>query len=419
MSSEQPSEPEAIPEDLRHLIHSKVLCCVECKEAVRPQSLVEHLKRKHRVAWEVRARVKRYINGFGHDYEHSTIGLPDDGLGPQPLLPISSGFNCRKCNKFRSPNAGRMRRHGNTEHGLRWIADFDEIFEKVQIQTWFSNGRQRYWIVAAAKGSSPKQGGRRGKRRAESIEPDEAEAAVPDQGRRQKRRQITGTGVDKQAHGGSVVESVCGGSGVEPAHVGSVVGESGDQKEEVMANSAKRTVSVEAGKIEGGIQKQVRFAEHVEVGGVGGLKQQLDRWSKECPVCYFTWPDRPSTDRLHQVWGCPQEAAKRVRMYSQLMDRGVQGVQVQVEKGCCRGCGLPAAICAKWQWNKGQEKWEEDKETRCQYEGVLMPAMVAMIELGKEEGAKRVQGLGWASGEWVSKRIWWLCVRKEGGALGG
>jgi hypothetical protein len=48
-----------------------------------------------------------------------------------------------------------------------------------------------------------------------------------------------------------------------------------------------------------------------------------------------------------------------------------------------------------------------------------MPAMVAMIELGKEEGAKRVQGLGWASGEWVSKRIWWLCVRKEGGALGG
>ena len=94
-------------------------------------------------------------------------------------------------------------------------------------------------------------------------------------------------------------------------------------------------------------------------------------------------------------------------MYSQLMDRGVQGVPAQVEEGCCTWCRLPAAICARWQWNKGQEEWEEDKETRCQYEGVLMPAMVATIELGKEEGAKRVQGLGWASGEWVSKRIWW------------
>jgi hypothetical protein len=134
-----------------------------------------------------------------------------------------------------------MRRHANKEHGLRWIANFKEIFEEVEIQTWFSNGRQRYWIVAAPKGSSPKQGGQRGKRRAESIEPDEGEAAVPVQGRRQKRRQVT---VDKQARGGSVV------------------GESGEQKEEVMANSAKRRVSVEAGKIEGGTQKRVRFAEH-------------------------------------------------------------------------------------------------------------------------------------------------------------
>jgi hypothetical protein len=55
---------------------------------------------------------------------------------------------------------------------------------------------------------------------------------------------------------------------------------------------------------------------------------------------------------------------------------------------------LPAAICARWQWNKGQEEWEEFKKTRCQYKGVLIPAMVAMLELGKEEGATRVQELG-------------------------
>ena len=163
---------------------------------------------------------RAYITGFGHDYEHSTIRLPDDGLAPQPLLPFVSRFNYRKCNTFRSSSADRMRQHGNTEHGLRWIANFDEIFEEVQIQTWFSNGRQRYWIVAAPKGSSARQ---RGKRRAERIEPD-GEAAVPVQGRRRKRRQVT---VDTQARGGSMVESVRGGI---------VAGESGEQKEEVMAN---------------------------------------------------------------------------------------------------------------------------------------------------------------------------------------
>jgi hypothetical protein len=57
--------------------------------------------------------------------------------------------------------------------------------------------------------------GAEGKRRAEIIEPDR-EAAVPVQGRRQRRRQVT---VDRQAReaawsarGGGVVESVRGGS---------------------------------------------------------------------------------------------------------------------------------------------------------------------------------------------------------------
>jgi hypothetical protein len=29
-----------------------------------------------------------------------------------------------------------MIRHANKEHGLKWIANFKEIFEEVEIQTW-------------------------------------------------------------------------------------------------------------------------------------------------------------------------------------------------------------------------------------------------------------------------------------------
>ena len=54
---------------------------------------------------------------------------------------------------------------------------------------------------------------------------------------------------------------------VELVRGGIVAGESGEQKEEVMANSAKRRVSVGAGKIEGGTQKRVQFAEHVRLEG--------------------------------------------------------------------------------------------------------------------------------------------------------
>jgi hypothetical protein len=34
------------------------------------------------------------------------------------------------------------------DHGLRWIANFKDIFEEAEIQTWGSNGWQRYWIIA-------------------------------------------------------------------------------------------------------------------------------------------------------------------------------------------------------------------------------------------------------------------------------
>jgi hypothetical protein len=106
MSSEQPGNPEVIPEDLRYLADLNtvycVLCYVECKEAVYPRSFVEYLKHFHQVPWEVYKRVKRYIEGFRHNYEHSTIQLPDDGLAPQPLLPVTRGFNCKECSKARN-----------------------------------------------------------------------------------------------------------------------------------------------------------------------------------------------------------------------------------------------------------------------------------------------------------------------------
>jgi hypothetical protein len=39
-----------------------------------------------------------------------------------------------------------MKVHGNKEHGKQRVSD-DELFEKVRLQSWFQDHRQRYWVV--------------------------------------------------------------------------------------------------------------------------------------------------------------------------------------------------------------------------------------------------------------------------------
>ena len=76
-------------------------------------------------------------------YTRSTIGLPDNGSAPQPLLPISSRFKCKKCEFWSSSDKGACWAHGNMEHGLRW-AGFEEMFQKVKMQAWFRYGQPQY-----------------------------------------------------------------------------------------------------------------------------------------------------------------------------------------------------------------------------------------------------------------------------------
>jgi hypothetical protein len=39
-----------------------------------------------------------------------------------------------------------MKVHGNKEHSLKRIAN-NKLFQRVQLQTWFQDGKERYWVV--------------------------------------------------------------------------------------------------------------------------------------------------------------------------------------------------------------------------------------------------------------------------------
>jgi hypothetical protein len=59
-------------------------------------------------------------------------------------------------------------------------------------------------------------------------------------------------------------------------------------------------------------------------------------------------------------------------------------------------------MCARWQRDERQGQWVEDRMSRCQYERVLIPAMMAMAELGRVEGLRRVGA--WLRGDRVDPR---------------
>jgi hypothetical protein len=75
--------------------------------------------------------------------------LPLDQSLPQPVLPIINGFQCQGCT-YKSTSRGKIRKHCNIEHNKKRLKD-EELFRAVQLQTWFTEKRARYWVVDATR----------------------------------------------------------------------------------------------------------------------------------------------------------------------------------------------------------------------------------------------------------------------------
>ncbi len=154
--------PADIPLDLRGLISLniayQVLICKhnDCCKAVQPSALSEHLRVQHKTPLRIRRQVEGYVKGCPWQYDFSTIRLPKDESGPQPIIPVVDGFQCQRCplesdsRPFTSTSKKRMRVHGNATHKQK-RADIDELFRPVRLQSWFQDRRQRYWVVDESK----------------------------------------------------------------------------------------------------------------------------------------------------------------------------------------------------------------------------------------------------------------------------
>jgi superfamily II DNA helicase RecQ len=143
------------------------------------------------------------------------------------------------------------------------------------------------------------------------------------------------------------------------------------------------------------------------------LREQLEEWSGICPSCH-SHGQRHGIE--HAIEDCGFEDAAEVYRVSRSMQKEIKQKRLFGKFGCCMWCGVPQAICQKWKQKEDVGWWEEVPGGRCQYEGVIIPAIVAVLVRG-EDGDERVFRLLEENGvdirdqtsvcRWFGERVEW------------
>ena len=103
------------------------------------------MRRKHKVPKDIWQQVEQYTKGFPFEYDYSSVPLPADGSAPQPIIAYVDGFQCQDC-LFKTQDHSNARKHANQAHNKKRVKD-EELFQCVKLQSWFWDGKERYWVV--------------------------------------------------------------------------------------------------------------------------------------------------------------------------------------------------------------------------------------------------------------------------------
>jgi hypothetical protein len=159
------TRPIKVPTALAQLIavnmEYEVLLCLnlKCCKAVNPAGIVKHLRKIHGEKPEVQKQVQEFIREIPSEYDYSSVRLPADGSAPQPVIAVQDGFHCQHCH-FRNQSHKAIKVHGNKEHDMKRVAD-DELFRPARLQSWFQDGKERYWVVDESQQGAQQRQARR------------------------------------------------------------------------------------------------------------------------------------------------------------------------------------------------------------------------------------------------------------------
>ncbi|KAE9378433.1 hypothetical protein N431DRAFT_435543 [Stipitochalara longipes BDJ] len=115
--------------------------CTECKNAVLPKSLMDHLRKQHHLPVNVRAAVRSLVSLLP-PLDITDLPTPPDGSAPLKALRVVEAFKCKHC-PFIRQDLTDVRKHINKEHCITAAGSYEQI----QAQSWLSGRRATYWRV--------------------------------------------------------------------------------------------------------------------------------------------------------------------------------------------------------------------------------------------------------------------------------
>ncbi|KAI9763633.1 MAG: hypothetical protein M1840_000347 [Geoglossum simile] len=123
----------------------QVLLCLNCQNAILPSSIKLHLSRNHRLHKDIVHTAQEFAKTLP-PYTNNTLPLPSDRSTPIENWPVYDGYHCRCCN-FRSRHPQIVFDHAAKEHNMKNRPKEERLYS-IQLQSWFSNSRARYWTIS-------------------------------------------------------------------------------------------------------------------------------------------------------------------------------------------------------------------------------------------------------------------------------
>jgi hypothetical protein len=90
-------------------------------------------------------------------------------------------------------------------------------------------------------------------------------------------------------------------------------------------------------------------------------------------------------DEIHYLEECPLGRTGKILSRTVDMEKHVGKAGGFQGQDRCSSCGIPRAICERWEVRAGGG-WGEVPQRPCQYTGILIPAVITMIEYRHPEG---------------------------------
>ena len=151
----QSFDPAIFPGQIEHLPDQRLLFCHVHKQVVLLSRLEAHLSRTHSIPKPVRRSLLEYCSTLGVIKSKEELVIRPDNSLVIPAIPLyNDGYACScSCCHYLTISYSNIMQHLNSAHSIYRSACKDH-FTRVQLQSWYSGPRAKYWIVRTDKAGS-------------------------------------------------------------------------------------------------------------------------------------------------------------------------------------------------------------------------------------------------------------------------